>query len=326
MLRSRYNEFYGGFVRRIPAPGLVATRFYLAAELCYLSGIRKSQLVQMAPRLGDVRANLRPPPGIPGKGPRGRRRPRRIPRAQPHRLHPQGPRPGGGRRPGPQPRSSGSSGTPAAGCPWSSGFVEEKPEDERGLFYNSAAFLAEGRILHIHRKVFLPTFGMFEEAKIFAPGRDIRPFRRPLRADGDDDLPRFPPVRFELPPFRRRRRGLHRRLGRARARDVAGAQGFDTSRMWELMGEAVSHFSTAFVLYCNRVGSEDGVTFAGGSFVFGPEGTLLARAARRRRGGPRLRPGLGLVRDVRKRWTFKRDERPEIVLHSLERIVRGDED
>ena len=59
------------------------------------------------------------------------------------------------------------------------GFVEEK-EDERGLFYNSSAFLAEGRVVHVHRKVFLPTFGMFEEAKIFAQGRNVLPFKAPF--------------------------------------------------------------------------------------------------------------------------------------------------
>ena len=204
------------------------------------------------------------------------------------------------------------------------GFVEEK-EDERGLFYNSAAFLAEGRILHIHRKVFLPTFGMFEEAKFFAQGRNVLPFRAPFGRGGADDLPGFPPVRVELPPLRRRRRGLHRRLGRAGTRGRR-SEGFETSRMWELMGEAISHFSTAFVLYCNRVGSEDGVTFAGGSFVFSPEGELLARAPDLDEEVLACDLDLGLVRDVRKSWTFKRDDRPEIILHSLERIVRRYED
>src|SRR5512137_591238 len=56
------------------------------------------------------------------------------------------------------------------------GFVEESPAD-RGLFYNAAAFLADGRLVHVHRKVFLPTSGLFEEAKFFAQGRDFRTFR-----------------------------------------------------------------------------------------------------------------------------------------------------
>ncbi len=203
------------------------------------------------------------------------------------------------------------------------GFVEEK-EDERGLFYNSAAFLAEGRVLHIHRKVFLPTFGMFEEAKIFAQGRNVLPFRAPFGRSGMMICRDFLQYGSSYLLF----------VGGAEVFIVVsaapgrgvGGEGFETSRMWELMGEAVSHFSTAFVLYCNRVGSEEGVTFAGGSFVFSPEGTLLARAPDVDEAVLACDLDLGLVRDVRKRWTFKRDERPEIVLHSLERIVRGYED
>jgi len=48
------------------------------------------------------------------------------------------------------------------------GFVEEAAGDP-GLVYNAAAYLSRGRILHIHRKVFLPTFGMFEEGRFLPP-------------------------------------------------------------------------------------------------------------------------------------------------------------
>ncbi|HEX2694910.1 MAG TPA: nitrilase-related carbon-nitrogen hydrolase [Acidobacteriota bacterium] len=204
------------------------------------------------------------------------------------------------------------------------GFVEEK-EDERGLFYNSSAFLAEGRVLHVHRKVFLPTFGMFEEAKFFAQGRNVLPFRAPFGKAGMMICRDFLQYGSSYLLFAGGAE-VFIVVSAAPGRGVSGGDGFETSRMWELMGEAIAHFSTAFVLYCNRVGSEDGVTFAGGSFVFGPEGTLLARAPDVDEAVLACDLDLGLVRDVRKRWTFKRDERPEIVLHSLERIVRGYED
>jgi len=204
------------------------------------------------------------------------------------------------------------------------GFVEEK-EDERGLFYNSSAFLAESRIAHIHRKVYLPTFGMFEEAKIFAPGRNVLPFRAPFGKAGMMICRDFLHYGASYLLFAGGAE-VFIVVSAAPGRGVSGDDGFETSRMWGLMGEAVAHFSTAFVLYCNRVGSEDGAIFAGGSFVFDPEGTLLARAPEVDEAVLVCDLDLGLVRDVRKRWTFKRDERPEIVLHSLERIVRDYED
>lgn len=115
-------------------------------------------------------------------------------------------------------------------------------------------------------------------------------------------------------------------ISAAPGRGVEGGDAFETSRMWELMGEAVSYFSTAFVLYANRVGIEDGVTFAGGSFIYGPGGHLRARAAYL---DPEVlvhRLDLTAVREARTKWLFKRDEKPDVILRSLERIVRVPED
>jgi predicted amidohydrolase len=47
------------------------------------------------------------------------------------------------------------------------GLVEES---EGHLYYNSALFLEGGRVRHVHRKVYLPTYGMFEEGRYFAAG------------------------------------------------------------------------------------------------------------------------------------------------------------
>ena len=204
------------------------------------------------------------------------------------------------------------------------GFVEESPSD-RGLFYNAAAFVADGRVLHVHRKVFLPTGGIFEEAKIFAPGRDFRTFAAPCGRTGLLVCRDFLQLGSSY---------AHTAAGAevvicisaAPGRGVGRGDAFETARMWELMGEAVSFFGTAYVVYANRAGSEDGVTFAGGSFVYAPGGTLLGRAAS-------VEPDLlfcdidpAAVAKARKTWLFKRDERPEAIWRSLERIVRASED
>ena len=57
------------------------------------------------------------------------------------------------------------------------GFVEEK---EKGLIYNSAAFLSKGKVSHIHRKIYLPTYGMFEELKFFGEGKTFNTFSNPF--------------------------------------------------------------------------------------------------------------------------------------------------
>jgi predicted amidohydrolase len=199
------------------------------------------------------------------------------------------------------------------------GFVEEK-SSEKGLFYNSAAFAAGGRILHIHRKVFLPTFGMFEEARFFAPGRNIRAFDTPwgrmgllicrdflhfnagylLYADGAETM-----IVVSAAP----------------GRGSAGKIGFASSRMWEVMGEAMGRFGQMFVAYVNRVGFEDGVAFAGGSFVMDPLGGMVGRSKVFDPDFTILDIDPGRVRTARKNWPFKRDDKPEVTLEILQKIV-----
>ena len=202
------------------------------------------------------------------------------------------------------------------------GFPEEK---ETGLFFNSAAYLAAGKIVHLHRKSFLPTGGMFEEAKFFARGRDFRTFATSYGRVGLMICREFLSYAACYLLFAAGADVIIV-ISAAPGRGMAGSGRFATSRMWELMGETISFFSTAYVVYCNRVGIEDGKMFAGGSFVFGPDGRRLAKAAEidEELLFADLRPEV--IRSVRKKWTFKREDQPEIILHTLERIVRDAED
>jgi predicted amidohydrolase len=201
------------------------------------------------------------------------------------------------------------------------GFVEER-EAEKGLFYNSAAFCAKGKILHVHRKVFLPTFGLFEELRFFAPGRNFRTFETPWGKMGLMICRDFLHYNASYLLYAGGAETMIV-ISAAPGRGLSGNKGFASSRMWELMGEAMGRFSQAFVLYCNRVGLEDGVAFAGGSFIFNPMGQRLAQAAYFQ---PELlvrELDMNEVRKARKNWPFKRDDKPEVTLEALQRIVRG---
>jgi predicted amidohydrolase len=202
------------------------------------------------------------------------------------------------------------------------GFVEER---EKGLFYNSAAYLSRGKTLHLHRKVFLPTHGMFEEAKFFAQGRNFNAFDTRFGRAGLMICRDFLSYGAGYLLFAGGA-DIIIVISAAPGRGFSGRGGFATARMWELMGEAISFFSTAFLLYVNRVGFEDGKAFAGGSFVFNPAGRVLARASNA--GEELLLADLDLeeIREARKKWTFKRDDRPEIILQALKRIVHDIKD
>ena len=53
------------------------------------------------------------------------------------------------------------------------GFVEE---DRRHRFFIAAAYLSQGQVLHVHHKVYLPTYGMFDEGRFFAWGDSVKAF------------------------------------------------------------------------------------------------------------------------------------------------------
>ncbi len=202
------------------------------------------------------------------------------------------------------------------------GFVEEM---EKGLFYNSAAFLSKGKILHIHRKVFLPTFGMFDEARFFAQGKNFHIFPTPFGKAGMMICRDFLSYGASYLLFAGGAEIIIV-ISAAPGRGTAQEEAYETSRMWEIMGETISRFSTVFLIYCNRVGFEDGKHFAGGSFIFNPAGEMVARAAYVDQDFLLTEIKLDEVRETRKKWPYKRDDKPEIILEALKRVVRKYED
>lgn len=202
------------------------------------------------------------------------------------------------------------------------GFVEEAADDP-GLVYNAAAYLSRGQILHIHRKVFLPTSGMFEEGRFFAAGRQFRPFDTGQIRTGLLVCRDFLHYGSSYCHFAGGA-GLIITISAAPGRGVDEPQspGFQTSRMWELMGEAISFFSSAVVVYCNRVGYEDGAVFAGGSFIYSPFGKLITRLPYLEEDFAVIEVDLSEIGLARKSWPFRRDERPEVIWQSLEKIIR----
>jgi len=204
------------------------------------------------------------------------------------------------------------------------GFVEESPR-EPGLFYNSAAFLHKGAIGHIHRKVFLPNSGMFEELRFFARGRSFRAFETPWGRAGLLICRDFLHLNAHYLLFAAGT-GLTIAVSAAPGRGVEGREGFASSRLWEVTGEAAARLTTSFIVYCNRAGFEDGAAFAGGSFIFDPFGNLVARAAYVEPDFLTAEIDPADIRRARRAMTFKRDDRPEVTLANLERIVHRDED
>jgi predicted amidohydrolase len=153
------------------------------------------------------------------------------------------------------------------------GFVEE---DERGVMRNSAAVLAGGAAVHVHRKLYLPTYGIFQEERFFAAGRRLAlaPLRwGPAGVLICEDL--WHPE-------------LARRLSLAGAKvllvpsvspgRVGGAPVPESSATWELITRSAALLNTCWVVYCNRVGWEEGSFYSGGSHLVRPGGEIAVHA------------------------------------------------
>ncbi len=198
------------------------------------------------------------------------------------------------------------------------GFVEETP---RFLFYNSAAYLAGGKVLHIHRKVYLPTYGMFDEERFMATGNTVRVFATSF---GNAALLICEDLWHLSLPYLAWVGGADYLIGLVSSpgRGVhAGSPRFASSESWEALATALARFFTSYVVFVNRVGFEDGVSFFGGSLAVGPSGRSVAHA-------PDLEEALIIadldplrLRRERIKYPLLRDERPDLTLRELTRIV-----
>jgi predicted amidohydrolase len=198
------------------------------------------------------------------------------------------------------------------------GFVEE---DERHRFYISAAYLSQGEIVHIHRKVYLPTYGLFDEGRFFAQGNRIRAF--------DTRLGRFGVLICEdfwhaSPPYLLWLDGADVMLFISASPGRGPDQGekLGTTRWVERILQAYASLFTTFVAHTNRVGFEDGLHFRGGATVFDPDGQRIATGPYQQEALTLAEVDLQQLRRTRSRLPLLRDERIAIVHHELSRMLR----
>jgi predicted amidohydrolase len=150
------------------------------------------------------------------------------------------------------------------------GLVEE---DDKGVLYNTALLLRGGKIALEHRKLYLPTYGIFQEGRFFGPGKDLSGPVDGLGLLICEDLwhPHLA-------------RGLA--LGGAKVLVVISAgpghlgSGAvpESQESWEALTRATALVNTCWVVYCNRVGWEEGSFYTGGSHVVRPGGEIVDRA------------------------------------------------
>jgi NAD+ synthetase len=154
----------------------------------------------------------------------------------------------------------------------------------RNKLYNSAIYLSLGEaaplVRHVHRKVFLPTYGMFDEARFVESGHEIRAFDTPwgraailvcedvwhslsgniAALDGAQLIivPTAPPARGAWPR-------------------EDGVPGPASVARWERLARDMADEHGLYVALAHLVGGEGGKQFPGSAMIAGPKGDLRVR-------------------------------------------------
>ncbi|MCY4387303.1 MAG: hypothetical protein OXC18_09410 [Desulfurellaceae bacterium] len=197
------------------------------------------------------------------------------------------------------------------------GLVEESPDF---CFYNSAVYLSAGDVRHVHRKVYLPTYGMFDEQRYFARGDSVRAFDTPYgRAAALVCEDMWHPSTVYIA-------ALDRALmlicpSSSPLRGIADKRQQDeNARYWEAMNRVYAETFGVFVIYANRVGFEDGVGFWGGSEVINPFGQCIAKGRYYEEDFVTADISLDAVRRKRVAAPLLRDEDIDLTINELLRI------
>ena len=201
------------------------------------------------------------------------------------------------------------------------GFIEE---DARYVHYISQAYFSGGALVHIHRKVYLPTYGMFDDMRYVGHGRHFRAFDTRFGRMGILICEDFWHISA---PYLLWMDGADVLIlvSAGPGRGVSpGDDYLDTNADLSLAHKMYAEFFTTYVLHCNRVGYEDGIAFAGDSTVYGPGGEVLGRAPHFEEMLLTARRDPAAIRWKRRSLPLLRDERPDLVLQELGRIVNDD--
>lgn len=196
------------------------------------------------------------------------------------------------------------------------GFVEST-HDYR--FYNSALYLEGGEIRHLHRKVYLPTYGLFDEQRYLACGDRFRAF--------DSRFGRLGLLICEdfwhmSAPYILAMDGATTLLclSSSPGRGLTEDERLGSTISWQRLTSTAATFLSTRVLYCNRVGFEDGVNFWGGSEAVAPSGATIVRAKLLEEDFVVAELQQGELRRERIFSPLMRDENLALTLRELQRV------
>ncbi|RMH63879.1 MAG: hypothetical protein D6677_06200 [Calditrichaeota bacterium] len=144
--------------------------------------------------------------------------------------------------------------------------------------YNTLFYFEGGKPARRHRKVYLPTYGVFEEERYFSPGARFRAFTTKERLGMgllicEDAWHPASGLILALDGA-----SLLVVSANGLTRGMGGEDKPVNILAWETLIKSLAITTTSYVAFVNRVGVEDGLIFWGGSALVEPSGLIQVQA------------------------------------------------
>ena len=192
-------------------------------------------------------------------------------------------------------------------------------EEGRGFhIYNSAAYLEGGYLLHLHRKLYLPNYRIYEERKHYNPGQSLRAFdtrlgRMAMLICNDAWQPFLPVIAVQD--------GAQVLIIPAASGRYPYPELLDTKEYWRDITRFYARMLESYVIFVNRVGEEGNLVFLGYSHVVDPWGRIVVEGPGREEALITADIDLENVRRRRREVPLVKEARLALLSRELNRLV-----
>lgn len=195
------------------------------------------------------------------------------------------------------------------------GFIEETPILN---FYNSLGTVHDQQVVHVHRKIFLPNYGIFEEKKYFTKGQTFQCFEvNNIRVAPFICGDAWDPALVNLGAMD---------YAKLFVISVCSPDNGLEPRIppwegWQRLARFYAMIYGVYVVFVNRYGSEGDLRFWGKSEVIDPFGRSMATAAMDQEELLMTELDLAWVREARIALPTTRDQDLNFISHHLNALI-----
>jgi predicted amidohydrolase len=202
------------------------------------------------------------------------------------------------------------------------GAIEESKDHAQ---YISGYLIENGEIRHVHRKVYLAAYGVFDEARYVGSGQRVRATDSAVGRLGlviCEDAWHPSLVALSLLD------GASLLVVQVASpvRDLTRGELPANARTWMDTLRTYARLYGTQIAFCNRVGSEDGLVFWGHSCVLGPDGDVVAQASLYDEELVVAGFDEEHVRQARLSNPVLREEKIDLTVRELRRLASGEEE